>query len=75
VPEPITLPVHCAHCGGAVTLQVEDWPVPSSAPADFALAAGYGSEWACLYCQRVNSATMLGRAVCVTKGHAPERSQ
>ena len=69
--EPVTLPVYCAQCGGAVTIQVEDWPVPSPLPTDFASAVGYGSEWECPYCQHPNSATMLGRLVSLTKGHEP----
>ncbi len=65
----------CAHCGGPVTLQLEDWPDPSPLPAAFADAVGYGPEWECPYCQRANSATTLGRLVWMTKRHGEERTQ
>ena len=31
-PDPATLPVNCVHCGGAVTVQVSDWPTTLTIP-------------------------------------------
>ena len=59
-----TLPVHCADCGGAVTLQVADWP---AAPGE-AVERGW---WKCPYCDRWNVVRPPGRLVWATKGHTP----
>ncbi len=68
--EPATLPIHCAYCGGAITLQMADWPssVTPDTPSD-------SKEWPCPYCQRMNTGGMPGRLVWVTKGHEPEKPE
>jgi hypothetical protein len=57
--EPVTLPVHCAHCHGAVTLQFHDWP-GRDAPA-------LTQAWVCPYCQRTNLGGFPGLLAWVTK--------
>ena len=55
---PITLPLHCAHCRGSITIQMDDYrgdPQPQT--------------WACPYCQRTNEAKFPGRLMWVTQGH------
>jgi hypothetical protein len=52
MPEPITLPRHCPHCGGAVEVQFADW-------ADNAKATP--QTWPCPYCQCENSGSFPGR--------------
>ena len=67
-PTPETLPVYCAHCGGAVTLQMSSWPntrthaLPHWSDADRA-------DWRCPYCFKENTGGFPGRLAWVTKGH------
>ena len=67
--EPVTLPVHCAHCGGAVELQFTDWPsvlADDGGPADDALSL---QTWTCPYCGAQNEGEFPDRVEWVTKRH------
>lgn len=71
---PVTLPVHCAHCGGKVTLQMSDWPamVHHGTLAPFEPVQEYRQTWGCPYCHNQNEGGFPGRMAWVTKGHEPE---
>jgi hypothetical protein len=63
MPEPVTLPVYCYHCGGAVRLHLEDWPDSPSASDVSA------QSWSCPYCRRSIDVTMPGRIVRATANY------
>jgi hypothetical protein len=60
MPEPVTLALHCAYCGGAVELQFEDW-----APDNETVS----QTWTCPYCGAQNEGAFLDRVASVTKRH------
>jgi hypothetical protein len=55
----ITLPIHCAHCAGPVTLQYESSRRNIPEPA----------IWVCPFCSRENSLSFPGRFLWVAKRH------
>jgi hypothetical protein len=57
----VTLPIHCALCGGAVTVQMTAWQ-PSQG-----LENAVPQPWVCPYCWQNNSGTFPGTLVWVTK--------
>lgn len=69
-PEQPKLDIHCAYCGGAVTIQMSEWPSVinhdlSPVPADhpgLQLAV-----WKCPYCEKQNEGGFPGRMAWVTK--------
>jgi hypothetical protein len=68
--KPDDLPLNCAYCGGAVTLQF--WDYPNAANADGAPLDPYSihqtrAEWHCPYCQRVNQGGFPGKLAWVVK--------
>ena len=77
--QPVTLPIFCPHCGGALSVEIEPFPRRSSAPVDVLKADPTGEElpeeedaittWPCLYCRKLNHAKLDGRFRWVTKGH------
>src|ERR1017187_994810 len=60
-PDPVTLPVHCTHCGGAVELECE-----YATPRETLIPASY----ACPYCQKVNAFALAGRVLWAVKRDA-----
>jgi len=58
-----TVPVHCAKCEGAVSLQFE------GKEPDRPAVLG---EWACPHCDHRNEFLATGRLAWVTIGHEPE---
>lgn len=75
-PGPVTLPVHCVHCGGAVTLQMSDWPTvlshDGSSPVPEDHPGLQKASWGYPWCQRENEGGFPGRLAWVTKGHDPD---
>jgi hypothetical protein len=55
---PVDLPIHCAWCGGAVTVQFQDW-TPGGMAED--------AVWACPYCQAANRIGAIGTIAWVAK--------
>ena len=61
----VSLLVHCQYCGGAMMLQMTDWPVlltPGGPP-------NTTQTWACPYCDKLNTGSMPGQVAWVTRGH------
>lgn len=71
-PEPTTLPIHCALCGGAVTLQLTDWPLGERLHSDQTETVLVHQEWLCPYCGKTNGYGFEDRIAWVTEGHEPE---
>ena len=71
--EPVELPIHCALCHGAVTLQISEWPAQSAEPrpAEGVLVAFSDyqrkQKWSCPYCGRENEGGFPGRVQLVTR--------
>ena len=68
----VTLPLHCAYCGGAVTLQLTGWPLTirhDGRPVPDDEPELHKSIWQCPYCKRENEGGFPGRFAWVTKGH------
>lgn len=59
---PITLPTTCRVCGGAVTIQFQDWE--DGHPSDPAV-------WRCPHCRAEQRLGALGRVVWVMKRRTP----
>ena len=75
--EPIALHVFCDQCGGAVTIQMIDWPSVfnlDGSPAEDDYPAPTLAEWFCPYCQFANSSEFPGRLAWATAGHEPART-
>lgn len=75
--ELVTLPVYCASCGGAVTLQMSEWPVRirfigaglvDDARARYQRALQVG-VWACPWCRKDNDGGFPGKVAWAAKGH------
>jgi hypothetical protein len=64
--DPTTLPLHCPHCGGAVTVQYSDYP--DDGPT---LPTAYKCPW----CGKLHMFTSPGKFLWVTKGHEPPEAQ
>ena len=62
-PENVSLPIFCAHCGGAVELQYE-----AAANRDTLLPATYD----CPYCHETNPLKIPGRVLWVTEREAKD---
>ena len=60
----MTTPIHCANCGGRVTLQFADWK------AEHVRLAAWLQAWVCPYCMAKNEGRFPGLLAWVTKGHA-----
>lgn len=58
--EPVTLPLSCVHCGGAVTLEHEP---PQRGDVIHRCA------WQCPYCVKENSLELAAQFLRVTPGH------
>jgi hypothetical protein len=69
---PIALPMHCAYCHGAVTLQMSDWRQAMSLPPDDRPLRT--AVWRCPYCQQMDSGGFPGRLAWVRKGHDPNQT-
>ena len=77
MPDPVTLPVQCAHCGGKVTLQMSDWPRVADAEnepptSDKPLPPQTSQTWTCPYCNQANEGGFPDGLAWVRKGHEPE---
>lgn len=65
-PDPTSLALDCVHCGGAVTIQMSDWPTVLTIPElDRA-------PWNCPYCQQENPGGFPGQIAWVCKRHHDE---
>ena len=58
----VTLPIQCATCHGAVTLQLAAWPPDQPIPQTQA--------WVCPYCFSKNEGGFPGRLAWVTRRYA-----
>jgi hypothetical protein len=67
MPDPTTLEIFCAHCSGAVTLQMADWPL--NLPDATKLT---DQAWVCPYCLGKNVGVFAGRLAWVTKRIEPK---
>jgi hypothetical protein len=58
-PAPITLPLNCTRCQGAVTIEF-DWSTRQSGAVE-------EGRWSCPYCQALQRLGAIGRVVSVEK--------
>lgn len=54
------LPLHCLHCHGAVTLQLEGFDADGPGPTQ-------SNTWLCPYCGKENVLNLRGRVVWVVR--------
>lgn len=79
VPRPVTLPLTCPHCGGALSVEIQRWEDESPAPPPVELLTDdpTGEElpeegnaittFVCPYCQKLNHGRLGGTFHWVTK--------
>ena len=60
---PEDLPLNCAHCGGAHTIQFEDWTVRTEADPPQSIE----SQWTCQYCGKEHGGFFPGRIAWAVK--------
>ena len=77
--EHITLPLHCAHCGGALSVEIQRWEDESPAAGVTLLTEDPTGEdegpegrdaittFPCPYCQQMNHGRLGGRFVWVVE--------
>src|SRR5688572_14845926 len=73
VAEPVTLPVHCAHCGKRATLQMSAWPVAlhHASGQDTTPPLDHQQTWWCPWCHWENAGGFPDRIGWARKGHQP----
>jgi len=62
----IELPLHCPHCGGAISMQMVDWPESPEPDADDSSRAS-DLTWTCPYCARPETMRLRGRLAWVAR--------
>jgi len=76
VAEHVTLPLHCAHCGGALSVEIQRWEDESPAagvtlltddPSGEELPEEPVTTFPCPYCQKLNHGRLGGRLVWVVE--------
>jgi hypothetical protein len=78
VPDHVTLPLHCAHCGGALSVEIQRWEDESPAAGVTLLTDDPSGEelpdernaittFPCPYCQQLNHGRLGGQFVWVVK--------
>ena len=60
--EAVTLDLACQHCGGEMTLELDDWTDDKPAKP---------TVWACVYCAKENKSTFPARLAWVMKRQPP----
>ena len=65
---PVTLALYCAHCGGALTLQFDSWPEPTTSTTCLERQI-----WLCSFCGTENAACFPAALLWVTPGHGTSR--
>lgn len=61
MPDLVTLPVHCLHCGAAVTLEMSEWKPDDPPPSE--------NTYGCPSCGRQNRIETPGRVLWARTGH------
>ena len=79
-----SLPLHCPHCGGAISIEIEPFAGRSES-VDVLTEDPTGEDlpeeedaittWPCPYCRKLNHAKLGGRFQWVTKGHGETKAR
>jgi hypothetical protein len=71
--EVTTVPVHCAHCGKPVTLELTDWPHVVQGDIHTEGRIDFVQNWECPHCNRENQGEFPDKMVRAGTGHDTPR--